>query len=163
MTGFDYAALATVAISIAVGVFRGVLRELLSVVGWVAAVALAWRFSNAVAELLPSAWTSPTLRSALAFVGVLVGCLMLFGLAGLALGALIRKGGMTGVDRLLGALFGFVRGALILVALVLLAGLTPLPRERVWRNAVLSQPLESAAILVRTYLPGPLASRIRYE
>jgi membrane protein required for colicin V production len=99
----------------------------------------------------------------LAFVGVLVGCLMLFGLAALALGALVRKGGMSGTNRVLGGLFGFARGVLVLVALVLLAGLTPLPRERAWRNAVLSQPLESAAILVRTYLPGPLASRIRYE
>jgi membrane protein required for colicin V production len=88
---------------------------------------------------------------------------MLFGLAAIALGALVRKGRMTGTDRVLGALFGLVRGVLLLVALVLLAGLTPLPRERAWRNAVLSQPLEGAAILVRTYLPGPLASRIHYQ
>jgi membrane protein required for colicin V production len=163
MTVFDYVAVGIVAISIAVGVFRGAVREVLSVAGWAVAIALAWRFSHAVAEFLPSSWTSPTLRTALAFVGVLVGCLMLFGLAGLALNALVRKGGMSGTDRALGALFGVVRGVLVLVALVLLAGLTPLPRERAWRNAVLRQPLESAAILVRTYLPGPLASRIRYE
>jgi membrane protein required for colicin V production len=163
MTGFDYFALGVVAISIAVGAFRGALREVLSVLGWVAAIFLAWRFSHAIAEFLPSSWSSPTLRTALAFVGVLVGCLMLFGLAALALGTLVRKGGMTGTDRVLGALFGFMRGVVILVALVLFAGLTPLPRERAWRNAVLRQPLESAAILIRTYLPGPLASRIRYE
>ena len=163
MTGFDYLALGIVAISIALGVVRGAVREVLSVLGWVVAIALAWRFSHAVAEFLPSSWTSPTLRYALSFVGVLVGSLMLFGLAAIALGALVRKGRMTGTDRVLGALFGLVRGVLLLVALVLLAGLTPLPRERAWRNAVLSQPLEGAAILVRTYLPGPLASRIHYE
>jgi membrane protein required for colicin V production len=99
----------------------------------------------------------------LAFIGVLVGCLLLFGLLGLALSAWVRKGGLTGTDRLLGAFFGMARGVLILVALVLVAGLTPLPREKAWRNAVLSAPLESVAIFARTYLPSPLASRIRYE
>jgi len=52
---------------------------------------------------------------------------------------------------------------LILVVLTLLAGMTPLPRERSWRNALFSPPLESLAILVRTYLPEALASRIRYD
>lgn len=163
MTLFDYLAVAIVVISIAVGVYRGGLREVISVAGWAVSIVIAWRFSHALAQLFPASWTSPTLRYSLAFVGVLVACLILVGLAGVALGALVRKAGMTTHDRVVGALFGFLRGALILVALVLLAGLTPLPRERAWRNAVLKQPLEGAAILIRTYLPGPLASRIRYE
>jgi membrane protein required for colicin V production len=163
MTAFDYATLAILAISVAMGVFRGAVRELLSVVSWVVAGWLAWRFSPALAGILPSAWSNPTLRLVLAFIGVLIGGLLLFGLLGLALGALIRKGGLTGTDRLLGAFFGMARGVVVLVALVLVAGLTPLPREKAWRNAVLRGPLESLAVLARTYLPSPLASRIRYE
>jgi membrane protein required for colicin V production len=163
MTWFDYIALGVLGVSVLIGVFRGAVREVMSVLSWVLAIMVAWRFSPALAELLPSSWSSPTLRVVLAFVGLLVGCLMLFGLVGLALSALIRKGKLGGSDRVLGALFGFLRGVLILVVLVLIAGLTPLPREAAWRNAVLSEPLESLAILVRTYLPGPLASRIRYE
>jgi membrane protein required for colicin V production len=163
MTAFDYIALGIVAISAVVGVFRGAVRELLSLVSWVVAVWLAWCFSAPVADILPAAWNSPTLRLILAFIGVLVACLLLFGLLGLALGALIREGGLGSADRLLGALFGLVRGVVILVALVLAVGLTPLPREAAWRNAVLSVPLEQLAVLARTYLPSPLASRIRYE
>jgi membrane protein required for colicin V production len=162
MTWFDYAALAIIALSVLIGVLRGAVREVLSVVAWVSSLLIAARFSHAVAEFLPSSWTNPTLRLILAFIGLMLGCLLLCALVTYALSQLIKKGGLTGPDRALGALFGLVRGVLILVALVLLAGMTPLPKERAWRHAVLSEPLESLAIYVRTYLPASLADRIRY-
>jgi membrane protein required for colicin V production len=63
----------------------------------------------------------------------------------------------------LGLAFGLVRGLLIVLVAVLLAGLTRLPEDRGWRDAMLSQPLEVLALLVRSYLPADLARRIRYD
>jgi membrane protein required for colicin V production len=66
-------------------------------------------------------------------------------------------------DRLLGVAFGLARGLLVVLTLVLLAGLTPLPRQAVWRNAMLSGPLEGLAVLVQAWLPAELAKRITYR
>ena len=88
---------------------------------------------------------------------------VLFALATLALSKLVRKSGLTGTDRALGALFGLVRAVVILVCLTLLAGLTRLPREPAWRDAVSSPLLEALALAVRDRLPPALAARIGYD
>ena len=62
-----------------------------------------------------------------------------------------------------GMLFGLARGGLIVLVLVLLAGLTTLPRDPIWRNAMLSSPLESLALYVKAWLPGELSRRIKYD
>ena len=61
-----------------------------------------------------------------------------------------------------GVLFGVVRGVLVVLMLVLLAGLTDLPKEAAWRNAWLSKPLEGAALLTKTWLPDKVAQRVHY-
>ena len=163
MTGFDYFVLAVIAISILVSVVRGAARELISIASWIVSGYLALRYASALAALLPAAVTSPTMRLVIGFVAILLVSLMLFALVALALAQLLKRAGLSATDRMLGAVIGFARAVVILVVLTLLAGMTPLPRERAWRNALFSPPLESLAILVRTYLPAALASRIRYD
>jgi membrane protein required for colicin V production len=63
----------------------------------------------------------------------------------------------------MGVLFGLVRGLVILVGLVLVAGMTPLPREPAWRNALFSPTLVALAKSARAFLPAPLAERIHFE
>jgi membrane protein required for colicin V production len=163
MTGFDYLVIAIIAISVLVSIVRGAARELISIASWAVSGYLALRFAPAVAALLPSGLSSPTVRLVIGFVVIMVVGLLLFGLVALALSSLLKRSGLSATDRLLGAVVGFVRAVVILVVLTLLAGLTPLPREATWRNAMSSKPLESLAILVRGYLPAALASRIRYD
>jgi membrane protein required for colicin V production len=163
MTGFDYFVLAVIAVSVLVSVVRGATRELISIASWVVSGYLALRYAHAVAAFLPEAISSPTVRLVVGFIAILVVGLLLFGLVALALAQLLERSGLSATDRMLGALVGFARAVVILVVLTLIAGMTPLPRERTWRNALFSPPLESLAILVRTYLPAALASRIRYD
>jgi len=59
--------------------------------------------------------------------------------------------------------FGFVRGLVIVLVAVLIAGLTPLPREVFWREAALSGPFETVALALRPYLPAGLGDRIKYR
>jgi membrane protein required for colicin V production len=94
-----------------------------------------------------------SLRLGAAFVLILMAGLLLFALAALGMSRLLRKSGLSATDRALGAFFGLARGVVILVVLTLLAGLTALPREPAWRDAVLSPPLEALGLWVRVYLP----------
>ena len=163
MTGFDYIVLIVLGLSVLVSVVRGAVREVMSLASWVVSAFVGTRFAPAVSVLLPAALTSPTVRVAAAFVVVLVACLMLFALVTLLLTKLIAKSGLNGTDRTLGAFFGLLRGVVILVLLVLLAGLTPLPREPAWRNAMFSPPLEALAIYAGGYLPQRFTEHIRFD
>jgi membrane protein required for colicin V production len=163
VTLFDYAALLVLALSMLISVVRGAMREVMSIVSWIAAVSLALYLAPAVATLLPDRLASPSLRIGAAFVLILMAGLLLFALAALGMGRLLRKSGLSATDRALGAFFGLARGVVILVVLTLLAGLTALPREPAWRDAVLSPPLEALALWVRGYLPQAVASRIGYD
>jgi membrane protein required for colicin V production len=163
MTIFDYAVLAVIGVSVLISVMRGALREMMAVGSWVGSACLAVFFAPAVATLLPAQLSNPSLRLAAAFAAILLAGLLVFALATLALSQLVRKSGLTGTDRALGALFGLVRAGVILVCLTLLAGLTRLPREPAWREAVSSPLLEALALAVRERLPPALAARIGYD
>jgi len=103
------------------------------------------------------------LAQLLAFVAIFVSVLIAAGLAGLALALIARSAGLGASDRMLGGAFGTARGLLIVLAVVLVAGLTPLPREPFWRDAVLSGPFETAVVALRPFLPEELGRRIRYR
>jgi membrane protein required for colicin V production len=84
-------------------------------------------------------------------------------LCGLLLAKLFRAAGLGVTDRAMGALFGLVRGALIVLVGIMLAGLTDVPKEPFWREASLSRPLETVVLAARPALPNDLAQRIRYR
>ena len=162
MTWFDYALIAVVGLSVLLAVIRGVVREIAALAGWVAALILSSLFAQELALWLPGT-LSPMLRTAIAYLVIFLGVLLLSGLAGVLLAKLFRAAGLGFTDRAVGALFGLVRGVLIVFVAVMLAGLTSLPREPFWREAALSGPIETAVLAARPALPKDLAQRIRYR
>jgi membrane protein required for colicin V production len=162
MTWFDYAAFAIVGLSALLAVLRGVVREIAALAGWAAALILSGLFAQQLAQWLPAA-LSPMLRAVIAYLVIFLGVLLLSGLAGVLLAKLFRAAGLGFTDRAVGALFGLVRGVLIVFVAVMLAGLTSLPREPFWREAALSGPIETAVLAARPALPKDLAQRIRYR
>lgn len=163
MTWLDYAALGVLAVSVAWGIWRGLVREVISVGGWVLAFMAANVLGVPLGEALPRAIPSVELRMLLAFVGVFIVTLALATLAGVFVSKVVKTAGLEGLDRLLGALFGIARGALIAVAFAVLAGLTALPRQPAWRDSVIGPPLARTAQMLKPWLPRPLASRLRYD
>jgi membrane protein required for colicin V production len=97
------------------------------------------------------------------FATVFVGVLAVFALGRLVVAGLLRAVGLGWADRILGMLFGIGRGVLVVLAVVLLAGMTPLPREDWWREAMLSAPLETAVVASKPWLPRVVAQRIRFR
>jgi len=162
MQWFDYAVLTVLGLSLLVGILRGLMREMVSLAGWIAAFVLATAFSGIVSAHMPES-LGPLLSGLLAFLLVFIGVLVLSGVVGLVLSLLVRAAGMGFLDRVLGATFGLARGAAIVLLAVLLAGLTPLPREPFWRQAVLSGPFETVALALKPYLPEGVAQRLKYR
>ncbi|MGH8678229.1 MAG: CvpA family protein [Burkholderiales bacterium] len=162
MTFFDYAALLIVGVSIVISLVRGLMREVLSLASWICAFFVARFGAPVVAEWLPGAVSHEGVRLALGFVLVMVASVLLFSLISLQLAKLVKLTGLTSTDRVLGAFFGLARGLLVAIVTVLIAGLTPLPQERFWREAMFAAPLEAAASWLRPWLPHEVRSRMRY-
>ena len=162
MTAFDYVVLTILFASIVVSVLRGLVKEVLSLVAWIAAFIVSSRYGADMAALLPDAVPAGTLRLVAGFAVLFIGTLLIAALVNRAIAHIIEASGMKIADRGLGGLFGFARGALIVVTLVILAGMTGLPREPVWRNALLSPLAESAARTVKPWLPDEWAGRIHF-
>ncbi len=162
MTAFDYVVLTILFASIVVSVLRGLVKEVLSLIAWIAAFIVANRYGADMAALLPDAVPAGTLRLVAGFAVLFIGTLLIAALVNRALAHIIEASGMKIADRGLGGLFGFARGALIVVTLVILAGMTGLPREPVWRNALLSPLAESAARTVKPWLPDDWAGHIHF-
>ena len=162
MTWFDYAVIGIVGLSVLLAVFRGVVREIAALAGWAAALILSGLYAQQLAQWLPVALSS-MLKAVIAYLVIFLSVLLLSGLAGVMLAKLFRVAGLGFTDRAVGALFGLARGVLIVFVGVMLAGLTSLPKESFWREAVFSGPIETAVLAARPLLPKDLAQRIRYR
>ena len=163
MTVFDLVVIVVVAISIGFSIWRGLVREVLSLLSWVAAFWLAKLFAAVVAGWLPSSWSHQGLRIAIGFVAVMLVSWLVLSLVSALVVHLVKVAGLTASDRMLGAVFGLVRGLLIVVILVLLGGMTSEPREPYWRNALFSSPLQKMASWAKPWLPEDIARRVSFE
>lgn len=162
VTVFDYAVFGVLALSLLIGVWRGVVSEILALVAWVAAFLAARLLAVPAGEMMASA-LEPAWRQVAGFVAVFVVVLILFALARWLASLLLKAVGLAPLDRVLGALFGIARGVLAVWVAVLLAGLTALPQQQWWRQALLAPPLETAVLAAKPWLPPDLAKRIRYR
>ena len=163
MTWFDYAVLAIIGISIVLSIIRGMVREVLALASWIIAFLAAQQYALEVAPHLPSAIPDESLRLLAGFLIVFLSVLLVTALIAIALSRLVRSAGLGGTDRALGAVFGVARGLVIVLVIVLLAGLTTLPRHPEWRHAMFSAPFEALANVVKIWLPYGLSRRINYD
>jgi membrane protein required for colicin V production len=162
MTIFDYCVIAVLAVSVLLSLIRGVVRELLSLAGWIAAFMAANSFASGFAPMLPSSIGGESIRVFLAFAVLFFSTLLGAGLITMLISALVKTAGLGFADRFFGLLFGLARGVLVVLLAVLAAGFTTLPQEPAWQKAMLSKPLEMAAIMVVPLLPPDVSSHINY-
>jgi membrane protein required for colicin V production len=163
MTWLDYAVLGVVSVSIVWGAWRGLVREVISLAGWVMAFLAANLFAGPLGETLPQSISRPELRVLVAYVGVFIATLLVSKLFGLLLSKLVQAVGLGGLDRAMGALFGLARGALIVMAFALVAGLTTLPASTAWKQSASGHWLVACAQALKPWLPPAFAERLRYD
>lgn len=137
MNWVDYLIIAIIAISALISLVRGFVREVLSIVVWVAAFWLAVTFARPLAGLLSNYIASATLQIATAFAVIFIGTLLLGAVVNFLAGQLVGRTGLSGTDRAIGVVFGAGRGLILTALLILALGLTRVPQESWWRQSVL--------------------------
>ena len=144
-----------------IGALRGALREIVSLVTWVVSISVAYLFSDSIGGWFP--WVgSAMLRQVVAFALLFAAVFIAVTLAALVL-RLLFFASMPGVaGRLFGGMLGAFRGAVVVLVLVLLAGLTAFPQKPWWRDSALMPYFESAALTVRGMLPEKVAHQFRF-
>lgn len=134
----DWVITVIVVISTLISLQRGFFREALSLVIWVFAVIVSVVFHEQLAILLQTTIESPSLRKATAIICLFVLCLIVGGLLSLVIKQLIKLTGLTGTDRLLGMIFGCLRGIVIVIILLMIGkNLLPIQDEIWWERSVL--------------------------
>ncbi|MGA2550737.1 MAG: CvpA family protein [Burkholderiaceae bacterium] len=162
MTVFDYVVVGVIVISVVVSAMRGLVREVLSLIVWVLAFCVANYWAADVAALLPEAVPNPMLRLIIGFLILLVLTLLVGAFVNVLVLRLIRTARLELADHGLGGLFGFARGILIVLTGVILAGLTSLPQQPAWRNAVLAPLAVEGVRTVKPLLPQEWARYVHY-
>ena len=162
MTVFDFAVISILLVSLLIGLWRGLVREVLSLLGWPIAFVLSKLFANDIEPLIPM-MQEPLLRTMLAYVLVFIVVLIVWSILVWLFSKLVKAVGLGWLDRVLGGLFGIVRGGLVLLVMVWLAGLTDIPRQPFWLNAQMSRAAEDVALLTKSWLPDNIARRIHYR
>lgn len=162
MTIFDYLVIFVMVTSVIISMLRGLAKEVLSLAGWVVAFVVANAYAAALAVMLPAVVPGEVLRLILAFIALFIGVRILMGLLSMALGALLDAGGLSLFDRALGAVFGVGRGLVIVLTAVILCGMTSLPQQDFWKEALLSPYAETGARLVKTFLPAAMAQHVNF-
>ncbi|HEX9194903.1 MAG TPA: CvpA family protein [Azonexus sp.] len=163
MAVFDYAVIGIVALSLALGLWRGVVSELIALAAWVLAVMAALEFGGEAGNFLFFKIADPAIRALAGCALVFVVVLVAMSLVRLAVHSMVKALGLSLSDRLLGMFFGVARGVLVVMALVAAGGLTSAPQQPWWKQAALAPPLETAVLAAKPWLPDDLARRIRFS
>ena len=157
MNWADFAILAVIAISVVISVFRGFVREVLSILAWVLAFWIAFLFTDQLAGVFDDMISVPSVRYVAAFLVLLIATLIVAGITNHLITRLIDKTGLSGTDRMLGVVFGVMRGIVIIGILVILARATPVTQDPWWRESALLGHFDDLAVWAIDYFPDNVA------
>ncbi len=132
----DFVILVVVGLSCILGLWRGLIREVLSLATWVAAIVVVWLYNERLASTMPAFIEQPLLRYFTAFLVLFLGVMIIGNLLAKLLSNLLELAGLTLMDRILGGGFGILRGALIVCVVLYLTGAL-LQGADLWSGSVL--------------------------
>lgn len=162
LNGADWLLLGVVALSAVMGLLRGFVVEVLSLIVWVAAFWLAFVYGGDVSSLFDGAIASPAARMFLSHAALFVVALVIGGIFTWLVGRLMKSSGLGGIDRLLGLVFGLVRGAALACVLVLLLGFTQMPQDAGWRESRFLPEFQRGAEIMKAWLPESVAQYVQF-
>ncbi|WP_342618418.1 CvpA family protein [Rhodoferax sp. GW822-FHT02A01] len=149
----DWVCIGILLASMVVGAWRGLVVEVLSLASWAVAFVLAQWFAPDVAAKLPMAGAGEQVRYAAGFVLIFVATLFAGALLGFVLSKVLSAVGMGAINRLLGALFGVLRGVVLILAITVVVGMTPWKSSREWQASTGVRWATSTLGLLKPVLP----------
>ncbi|MBR9812987.1 CvpA family protein [bacterium] len=154
MVWVDYFILAIIAISAVISLFRGFVKELLSLVTWVLAFWVAIKFAPWLESAFAGYISAPSARLGLAYVVLFLLVLIVGAIATHFMTELVKRTHFSGTDRMVGVLFGIGRGLVLLTVLVMLAQVfTPVEQDPWWSQSTFIPHFERMAEFARSFLP----------
>ncbi len=159
MVWVDIVIIGIILVSTLISLFRGFVKEFISLATWVLAGILAVRYMDVMASLLENSIALVTVRMAVSFAILFIATLIVGAMVNFIISQLVSKTGLGGTDKALGMIFGMGRGVLIIVMLLLLGGLTPMPEELWWKESILIEHFSAISAWIREFLPQDLASK----
>src|SRR4051795_390382 len=135
VAALDWVMVAVLVASFLLGAWRGLVYEVLSVISWLAAFVLAQWFAPRVAAMLPMGAAAEPVRYASGFLLVFIAVVFAGGLLAWLTKKLVQAVGLRPIDRTLGAAFGLLRGAVLLLALAVVINMTALKHGDWWTES----------------------------
>ncbi len=142
MVWIDYALIAVVALSALISLFRGFVKEALSLLVWVLSFLVATQYAEPAAAFLEAQINNDEIRYALAFATVFLATLIICAIITRLIVKLIRLSPLSGVDRVIGVFFGLMWGAVLVAVVVLLGNMTPLAADPAWSDSIIITELQ---------------------
>ncbi len=163
MNSFDVVLILVLAAFLAIGILRGMVREVLSLSVWIVAALVGWLFSDSIESSFKGLFDDRNTRSVLAFI-------LLFAVTWVVggIGAYFLNRGFTAMRSLqipnvvLGGIIGVARGVMLILIVFLFAALTSLPQRPWWKDSAIAPVFERMAVSVGQYLPRDIAKHIRF-
>lgn len=156
MSTLDWALLAVMGLSCLLGLWRGVIRETLSLAAWFLGFVLSSKYAGELAIQLAWLEWSDNWRLVLAWVLVFMGTWLTLTLLAMLVRGLVSAVGLGLLDRFMGGVFGLLRGGIALMALSVAVGLTPVKTSSVWMNSWMAQLADWSVLFFKPVLPAQL-------
>ncbi len=145
------------------GIVRGYNQELFSISVWAVAITVGWFFTNDFAILLTPYFAASSTRLAASFVSLNLITLLLGWIINQLLTDHTKSAHLTILERFGGMILGPLHGVIVAFVLVLIAGLTPLPKENWWHKSQFIPPMQTLATILRDNIPTKLAASVNYR
>ncbi len=160
MSWLDWALMAVLLLSALLGLWRGLVYEVLSLAVWVVAFVLAQAYAAPVGAWLPVDGFSQPLQLAAGFAAVFVAAAFVGGLLAWLVKKFVESVGLRPVDRILGGAFGLARGMVILLGLAVVVSMTPLQSQERWRDSTVAGVLSRTLHAIKPLLPEAVARHL---
>lgn len=157
MSWVDISIFVIISLSVLVGVWRGFIREALSLLIWGLAFWVALEYTPKLADLFANIITAPSPRLVIAFAMLFLVTLVLGGILGYLINKFVRKTSLSSLDRSVGMFFGLARGVIIIAVLVMLMNVTPLVRAPWWEASIFVDYFQTLLVWVGNVLPQGVA------
>ncbi len=160
MPWIDIAIIVFFAISILIGIYRGFVKETLSVTSWALAAFVAFQYGERASVYIKPYINQEPLDLAIAYVAVFLISLIVFSVISHIISQIFESSGMTGVDRSIGSIFGAVRAAVIVVILILVGRFMAMDNQQWWMDSGFLPYFEPLVEWFKSFLPVDIVAKI---
>jgi membrane protein required for colicin V production len=163
MIWIDFTFIGLIFVFFVAGLLRGFVREVFSLAFWMLAIWVSLMFSRSFSVFLESTIKNQLVLIVASFIALFAITLSLGGLIGFLVSLVSKKTELSFMDRFWGMVLGIFRGMVVITVIVIVAGLTPLPKDSWWKDSTLIPPFQLFAVWLRDHFSPGMAKYISYR